>query len=151
MVSYKTPVTSTSATLADLGAGLTTGHLRTEPDGRVYMLLYSGESTADGLAVALDETETTATVIHSELGAATTEIIGFNNTGATVAADVYWWAIVHGLGYVVCDAAGDGARSLMIGAASGEVQAGALHNRSVATLLEASADSEQKAALIHVL
>ena len=89
---WKTSVTETSATKSDLvDDAFLTGSERVEPDGRVYVLLYSGESTPDGMVVALDETESTATVIHSELAVDGTAkvVIGVNNTGATVAVDVW--------------------------------------------------------------
>ena len=144
---YKTAVTITSATLADLGTGLTTGHLRREPDGRIYVLLLSGEATPDGMCVQLDETESSATVIHSELAiaGATKPAIGVNNTGAEVADNVYWWAIKSGLGYGVT-ATTNTKGVAQTPAALGEITDATIGTHSIAGIvLETGEDSVQKA------
>lgn len=146
---YKTAVTVASATLSDLGAGLVTGHERVEPDGRTYVLLYSGESTPDGMVVCVDETETTATVIHSELclDGTTKMPLGVNNTGATVAVDVYWWAIKRGLGYGVT-ATTDTVGLAVTQTALGEITTATIGTHSISgILLETGVDSTQKAVL----
>jgi hypothetical protein len=144
---YKTAITITSATLADLGTGLTTGHERTEPDGRMYVLLFCGEATPDGMVVCVDETETTATVIHSELclDGTTKMPAGVNNTGAPITDNHFWWALKRGLGYGIT-ATTDTKGLAVTQAALGEVTTATLGTDSVSgILLETGVDSTQKA------
>lgn len=96
---YKTDVTASSTALADLGAGLSTGHIRWEPDGRAYRLLITGDaSILHGELVTLDAAESSATEMHAQRGAVGAVCLGANNTGGTLADNTYFWALCHGIG-----------------------------------------------------
>lgn len=117
---YKLGVTKQAATLAEHGAGITTGHIRYE-NGKEYTLVKAAVAVADGLLVKKDTTSgTDITVI---LGAAAADAcLGVNNTGSTIAtATPYFWALSKGRGYADPEAGGwvDGAT--LAPAANGEL------------------------------
>ena len=103
---FKTAVTASSTTLADLGSGLATGSIRYEPDGRQYMLMKVITATiADGLLFmkdAVTDTEINVIITTGE----TVPVLGVNNTGTLLAIGAYFWALQRGVGYVDPDASG---------------------------------------------
>lgn len=104
---YKLGVTKTAATLAEHGAGLLTGHIRREKDGSEYVLVQNGITAsgtiADGLACGpqVGQTTTGSTTVLKVIltSAATVPVVGFNNTGAVVPGDHFFWAKCRGRGY----------------------------------------------------
>jgi hypothetical protein len=80
-VAYKTDVTTTSQTLADLGAGLTVGHIRWE-SGKQYILAEAGGAIPDGYVATPDISLTaTASALVFTVTPAGDEVWLVNNTG----------------------------------------------------------------------
>jgi hypothetical protein len=81
-VAYKTGVTTTSQTLADLGAGLTVGHIRWE-SGKQYILAEAGGAIPDGYVATPDISLTAAaSALVFTVTPAGDEVWLVNNTGA---------------------------------------------------------------------
>lgn len=99
-VSYKTSVTETSLTLADLGDGLDTGHIRWE-SGAMFMLVRANAAITDGLACVIDLAETLidTDISVKPVDVAAGGVVGFNNTGSTIADLTYFWLFAFGNGY----------------------------------------------------
>lgn len=107
-VAYKTGVTTTSQTLADLGAGLTVGDLRWE-SGKKYICGEAGAALTDGYAlspdISLTATASALVFVHTDATAGTSGVWCINNTGATIASGAYFWGLVEGVGYGYADTA----------------------------------------------
>lgn len=102
---YKTAINKTAATLAELGPGLVTGHVRWE-NGKAYMLVKAtATAIADGavcmseIGQAVANTATTADLTVKVTTGGGVVAVCANNTGASVAASFYFWGIVWGRGY----------------------------------------------------
>jgi hypothetical protein len=106
--SYKTGVTVTSTTLADLG-GVVTGHIRQE-DGKKYILAKAGGTIPDGYAASPDISLTAAAeelvFVTTSATAGTSTVWCINNTGGSIASGTYFWGLVEGIGYGYVDTAG---------------------------------------------
>lgn len=104
-VIYTKGIDVTSATLSDLGAGLTSSVIRTEPDGKRYRLFKNDAATTIAVKSLVEikalGTDNVATVI---LAATTTKQpcgntqATYNGTGTTITDQHYFWAQVSGIG-----------------------------------------------------
>lgn len=122
-IAYKTGVTVTSQTLADLGAGLTVGDIRWE-SGKEYILAEAGGAIPDGYAATPDISLTaTASALVFTVTPAGDEVWCINNTGAAVASGAYFWGLAKGVGYGYVDTTGTvtGGIALAVEGTSGEL------------------------------
>lgn len=104
LIVYKTSIGTTSATLSDLGADLTSTTIRTEPDGKRYRLFKNDAATTIAVKSVVEAkalgTDNVVTVI---LAAATSkQVVGatqatYNGTGTTIADQHFFWAQIGGL------------------------------------------------------
>lgn len=101
---YKTGVTVTSTTLADLGDGIATGHIRYE-DGKEYLLCKAAGTIADGVGGKKDAT--TSTVVTVIASAAVNDVmLCVNNTSGSLSSGAFFWGLKKGRGYGAPDAGG---------------------------------------------
>jgi len=121
---YKTGVTVSSTTLADLvGAGVLTGHIRhDETDGSSYRLCKVGAAAiADGLCAKKDATTSLELTVIKTTAIATSVTLGINNTGGEVAIGAYFWAKMGGVCYCDGVAAGWNDGDAVTGGVAGEM------------------------------
>jgi len=89
---FRRSVTTTSTTLKDIGE---IGDKRFE-NGETYRLVYTSASLASGAILTYASATGSADYEVQTLTAHTQPVYGWNDTGATVPALSYFWALVEG-------------------------------------------------------
>jgi hypothetical protein len=90
---FRRNVTDTSTVASDLG---TPGEYRIESDGRKYQLVQAGSTVAIGAVLQLDAVSASVGYIVDENVGSNFPLRGINNTGASHAANAYFFALVRG-------------------------------------------------------
>lgn len=90
---FRRPVTDTSTLASDLG---TPGEYRHESDGRKYQLVQAGSTIAIGAVLQLDAVSASVGYIVDENVGSNFPLRGINNTGASHAANAYFFALIKG-------------------------------------------------------
>jgi len=89
---FRRSVTTTSTALADLGE---VGDERLE-GGKHYRLVYTAASQKDDVFLALASADSSFASFQVVAATNTVPVFGVNDTGASIAASTYFWALVKG-------------------------------------------------------
>ena len=97
---YPRDVTQVSKTKGDIDAGQDMLTLRHSPDGKVYRLVRAGETIPDGYAVQQSDLAGYSAIGDVKKAILpNTPVLGVNNTGKSINAGEYFWALCKGPGY----------------------------------------------------